>query len=76
MKGCGDEERISKHNGNGGRNCDGPAEIEEEHDKANKKESEAENQNNRKRSKYERDIRILEAERVHVVEAERFGSIA
>ena len=76
MKSCGKEEHKCKRNGNGGRNCDRPAEFEKEHGKANKKEGEAENENNRKRSKYARDIRFLEAERVHVAEAERFGSIA
>ena len=78
MKSCSKEEHKCKPNGNGDRNCDGPAEFEEEHDKANKKEGEAENENNRKRSKYERDIRFLEAERVHVGEAKgfAFGSIA
>jgi hypothetical protein len=76
MKSCGKEEHKCKANGNGGRNCDRPAEFEKEHGKTNKKESEAENENNRKRSKYARDIRFLEAERVHVAEAEGFRSIA
>ena len=76
MKSCGKEEHKCKPNRNGDRYCDGPAEFEKEHDKANKKGGEAENENNRKRSKYERDIRFLEAERVHVAEAEGFVSIA
>jgi len=76
MKSCGKEEHKCEPNGNGGRNCNGPAEFEKEHDKANKKEGEAENENNRKGSKYERDIRFLEAERVHVAEAKGFGSTA
>ena len=56
MKSCGKEEYKCKRNGNGDRNCDGPAEFEKEHDKANKKEGEAEDENNRKRSKYKRDF--------------------
>ena len=76
MKSCGKEEQKCAPNRNGDRNCDGPTEFEEEHDKANKKEGEAEDENNRKRSKYERDIGFLEAKRVHVAEAEGFGSIA
>ena len=75
MKSCGKKERECKANDNRDRNCDGPAEFEKEHDKANKKGCEAENKNNRKRSKYERDIRFLEAERMHAAEAEGFGSI-
>jgi hypothetical protein len=75
MNGCGKEEHKCNPNGNGDRNCDRQAEFEKEHDKANKKECEAENENNWERSKYERDIRFLEAERVHVAEAEGFGSI-
>jgi hypothetical protein len=76
MKSCGKEERECKPNGNGRRNCNWPTEFAKEHDKANKKEGKAENENDRKQSKYKRDIRFLEAERVHVAEAEGFGSIA
>jgi hypothetical protein len=56
MKSCGNEEHKCKPNGDGSRDCDRPAEFKKEHDKANKKEGEAENENNWKRSKYERDI--------------------
>jgi hypothetical protein len=37
---------------NGGRNYNWPIEFEERHDKTNKKEGEAENENDRKRGKY------------------------
>jgi len=75
MKSGGKEEHKCTPNGNGDRNYDGPAEFEKEHSKTNKKEGKAENENNRKRCKNERDIRLLEAERVHVAETEGFRSI-
>jgi len=66
----GDKEKPKcQPNGDGRRNCDRPAELEKERDETNKKEGEADNENNRKGSKYARDIRFLEAERVHVTEA-------
>ena len=63
-------------NGEGNGNCDGPTDLEKEYNEANEKEGKAENENYRKGSKYKRDIRLVDAEGVHVTEAEGIGSVA
>ena len=69
------EERECTSNSDSNGNRDGPADVEKKQDKAKKKEGEAEKKDKRKGSKYDRDIGLLETERVHVTEAEGLRSL-
>ena len=53
---CKNEECECACYGAGNGNCDAPTDFEKKHNEANKKEGEAENKNNRKGTKYDRDI--------------------
>jgi len=54
--GCDNEECKRACNGEGNGNCNGPTKLKKEHNEANKKKGEAENEKNWKVGKHVRDI--------------------